>query len=76
MNTIHSIKKVNGIAGQYGYVVKVQYEGEEPRTLQFISSVYGGGVIMVHGRVQSRVVNPDRFGAVLNPQWVRNFFNG
>ena len=73
-NTIHSIKKVNGIAGQFAYAVKVQYEDEPIRTVTFVGTTYGHSVIFVTDQAQTNVLYPERFGPVLNPEWIRNFF--
>lgn len=72
---IISIKKVNGVAGQFGYDVKVKYEDEPVRSVAFIGTTYGHSVIMVGSTgQQTYVLYPERFGPVLNPEWIRNFF--
>lgn len=73
--TIHCIKRFNGMAGQYGYTVRVQYPGEEVATLTFYGSEYGGPIVMatkMGGQVFVREVG--RFGGMLNESWVRRFF--
>lgn len=73
MPTIHKVKRRNGIAGQVQYDAVVEYEDEEPATVSFVGSVYGGPVVMITGNVQRFVANPERFGP-FGEQWVRNFF--
>lgn len=71
---IHSIKRVNGVAGQFGYVVKVEYPDEPIATLEFIGSAFGGPIVMVTpSGIQSFVSDPGRFGK-FSPEWVRKFF--
>lgn len=71
---IHSIKRTDGIAGQVQYTAVVEHEGEEPHTISFVGSTYGGPVVMITGvGGQVFVTNPERFGK-FSEQWVRNFF--
>jgi len=67
------ITRTNGVAGQFCYTVTVQYAGEPAERVTFVSSVYGGPVIMLsHGR-QTYVTDPERLGE-FSPEWVRRFF--
>lgn len=75
---IISIKRQNGIAGQYAYDVAHQYEGEPVATVAFVGSIYGGPIVMVTPSghqipVSSRVT--DRIGSTLTPEWCREFFS-
>lgn len=71
---IHSIKRTQGVAGQVQYTAVVQYEGEEPSTVSFVGSQFGGPVVMISGTgTQVFVTNPGRFGH-FSEGWVRNFF--
>lgn len=68
------IRRVNGIAGQISYSVQVTYPGEQPRLVSFVSSTYGGPVVMVSRPFgQLFVTDPSRFGQ-FGPTWVRRFF--
>lgn len=75
---ILNIKRQNGVAGQYAYTVKVQYEDEEPMTVNFYGNSYGdASIIMEMGgnpQTQTYVSDPYRFGPKLDESWVRNFF--
>lgn len=75
---ILNIKRQNGVAGQYAYTVKVQYEDEEPMTVNFYGNSFGdASVIMEMGgnpQTQTYVSDPYRFGPKLDESWVRNFF--
>jgi hypothetical protein len=74
---ILGIKKINGIAGQYQINAKVQYEGEEPETVGFVGSVYGGPIVMVMPSGMQTFVSgavTDRLGSKLDESWVRRFF--
>lgn len=70
---VGKIKRQNGVAGQYAYVVTVQYPGEDPERMSFVGSVYGGPIIMVTRSRQTIVRDPERFGK-FGPEWVRRFF--
>ncbi|HCB59168.1 MAG TPA: hypothetical protein DEP82_14935 [Arthrobacter bacterium] len=73
--TIHKLKRSAGVAGQFAYDVSGERDGE-PFTLGFVSSVYGGPIVMVQSSgAQVFVTSPERFGPVLNPDWVRKFLN-
>lgn len=73
-HTLDSIKRLPGIAGQIAYEATVTYEGEEPSTVTFIGSVYGGPVVMVtESGAQTFVTDPGRFGG-FGEEWVRRFF--
>lgn len=68
------IQRVNGLAGQFGYLVDVKY-GEDTTQAMFVGNEYGGSVFMVTGTFgQSLVDNPERFGDKLSPEWVRRFY--
>jgi hypothetical protein len=71
--TLGAIKRVNGVAGQYAYVVDVTYPGEATVRAEFVGSVYGAPIVAVWNGSQSFVTNPDRFGT-FGPEWVRRFF--
>lgn len=76
---IGSIKRHNGIAGQYALSVAVRYPGETPVTVTFIGSTYGGPIVMTsadYPGVQTFVSADvlDRIGRELSPAWVRRFF--
>jgi len=72
---ITTIKKKTGVAGQIGYTTKVTIAGE-PHTVTFVSSSYGGPVVMVTDAMPDGMVvaRPERFGSKLTPAWVRQFF--
>lgn len=72
--TLGPIRRVNGIAGQISYSVQVTYPHEQPRLVSFVSSVYGGPVVMCSPTFgQLFVTDPSRFGE-FGPAWVRRFF--
>ena len=73
--TLGKIRKVPGIAGQYGYTVEVTYPGEAPNTVTFIGSAYGPPVVMITpGNPDGTIVTlPERFGK-FGPSWIRLFF--
>jgi hypothetical protein len=77
---ILSIRRRNGIAGQYAYDVKVSYthgDGtQETTAVTFTASGYGapGPVVMVTDTMQVHVTNPGQYGDTLSPQWIRNFY--
>lgn len=71
--TLGPIKKTTGVAGQLIYTVETTYPGEEPSTVAFAGSVYGGPVVMITSGGQTFVRHPDRFG-VFGRTWVRRFF--
>lgn len=69
-----NITRHAGVAGQVSYSVTVTYPGESPETVTFVSSVYGGPVVMVTPSLaQTLVTDPERFGT-FGPEWVRRFF--
>ena len=77
--TVLAVKRQSGIAGEFGYAVTIQYEGEPAETVQFVGSVYGPPIVMVTPSgiqtfVSERVL--DRCGRKLSPEWVRRFFAG
>ena len=71
-----SIKRHNGVAGQFGYVATYTINGEAS-SLELIGSTYGGAPVLVMGNgAQVFVRDWTRFGYELNPEYVRNFVNG
>jgi len=70
--TVTNVKRHRGIAGQFSITADAQYEGEEPRRIEFVGSTYGGPVVMILGDVQTFVTDPGRFGE-FGPDWVRRF---
>ena len=74
---VTSIKRTNGIAGQYQYSATVQYPGEDAATVVwFVGSVYGGPIVMVTPSIATSVSRSvtDRIGSTLDESWVRRFF--
>lgn len=77
---IHSIKRHNGVAGQFCYTAKVQYEDEDPMSVNFYGMLPRGNNLSVimetngDRKTQTYVTDPTRFGYDLNPDWVRSFF--
>ena len=71
--TLGKIKRTAGVAGQFGYTVPVTYPDEPTELVTFVSSVYGGPVIMLSHGHQTFVTDPGRFGE-FSPEWVRRFF--
>lgn len=68
----------SGVGGQVAVAVTVTYPGEEPTRVEFVGSVYGGPVVMVHPRLgQMFVQDPGRFGVFHQDRaaWVRAFFD-
>lgn len=63
-----------GVAGQFSISTTVTYDGEAPSRLAFVSSAFGGPIIMVMGSgVQVPVTEPWRFGEKLDAAWVEAF---
>jgi hypothetical protein len=70
------ISKRNGPAGQVSYTAET-----EDGPLTFVGSVYGGHIVMVTPSGQQTFVSdpgrfasgPNRFGNILDEDWVRNF---
>jgi hypothetical protein len=62
-----------GVAGQFAVQCTVTYPGEEPRTIEFVGSSYGGPVLMVTETSETWVTEPGRFGK-FGKGWVRRFF--
>ncbi|MDQ3222055.1 MAG: hypothetical protein M3Q75_01035 [Gemmatimonadota bacterium] len=60
--TVTNLRKHAGIAGQFQVSATVTYPGEDPNTLAFVGSVYGGPVVMVTDAGQTFVTDPGRFG--------------
>ena len=79
MTTTHVAPEVTkifrrkGVAGQFAVQATVTYPGEEPRTVEFVGSVYGGPVLMVTEHGQTWVTDPGRFGT-FGKGWVVRFF--
>jgi hypothetical protein len=70
-----------GLAGQISYTVTVQYPGERSMYVTFVGSTYGrpGVVTMVWKdstgvERQEHVSAPERFGLVLDVDWIRAFY--
>lgn len=73
--TLGPIRRHSGIAGQYAYTVLVTYPNESTHETVFVGSTYGGGVTMIHPGLGSlQVFDAGRYGATLNPDWVRAFY--
>ena len=71
------VMRHNGTAGQYAYLALIQYPGEKPETVSFVSSVYGAPVVMVSPSGWETFVDFDvvrRCGGVLDDAWVHRFF--
>lgn len=73
--TIHSIRRTNGIAGQFAITAEVSYPGEDKRAVTFTGSTYGGPVVMVTPAMPRGmfVSDPSRFGE-FGTEWARRFF--
>lgn len=73
--TLGKIQRINGMAGQVGYVAEVTYPEEEPMKVTFLGSAYGGSVVMQTPSSPEGVfvTEPGRFGE-FGPGWVRRFF--
>ena len=83
MTEIVSIKRVNGIAGQYGYDVVTR--GQSHNRVRFQTVGEGGPVLMLMDAVNAEGddftwqvwVDHDvnvRCGGVLSPEWIRKFY--
>lgn len=70
---IQKLVMARGVAGQVSYTATVKYEGEEPSSVTFVGSTYGGPVVMVTAAGQTFVTDPGRFGR-FSAAWVRAFF--
>lgn len=73
---VQKITKTRGVAGQVAYTAVVVYSGEEPSTVTFVGSTYGGPVVM-QTPADPRgtfVTEPDRFGP-FGAEWIRRFFS-
>lgn len=74
ITSVHSIKRRNGIAGQFQLDAVVSYGDEPAETVSFVGSVYGGPVVMLlPSGMQTFVTDPSRHGE-FGPRWVRRFF--
>ena len=62
-----------GLAGQYAYVVKLQYPDSMPESTIFVHTNGQIFLVLESGR-QIRVDNPTRFGIPLSPTWIRRFY--
>lgn len=71
--TLGTIRRHNGVAGQFALAVTVTYPGEDPRIVEFVGSCYGGPVLMVTDHGECWVTDPGRFGE-FGKDWVRRFF--
>lgn len=74
---IHAITRVNGVAGQYAYVVRLTYPGQAPDSVTLTSNVSGGPIVLGSSSGMQVFVSRDvldRIGSVLTPDWVRAFF--
>lgn len=75
MSAVLSVKRRNGVAGQFELEARVRYADEDPRTVGFVGSTYGGPVVLVMPNgLQVFVTDPGRFGEKLDEAWVRAFF--
>jgi hypothetical protein len=70
---VTKMRQHKGVAGQFAVQATVGYPGEDPRTVEFVGSVYGGPVLMVTEHGQTWVTDPGRFGT-FGQDWVRRFF--
>jgi len=69
------IQRVNGVAGQFGYLVDVTYPGEATEQVAFIGNEDGPNVVMVTETFgQTLVDSPWTYGDKLSPEWVRRFY--
>jgi hypothetical protein len=72
------IRRVNGIAGEYGYDVEVKYPGEPVERVTFKGSVYGPPIVLCTDGIPGGVFVAERVlsrcGYKLTPDWVRKFF--
>lgn len=71
--TVTKVLTRKGVAGQFAVAATVAYPGEEPKTVEFVGSTYGGPVYMVTDTFQTWVTDPGRFGD-FGTDWVRRFF--
>lgn len=73
---VTSVKRTDGIAGQYQITATVQYPGEDAATVTFVGSFYGGPIVMRTPTSQTFVSQSvtDRIGSTLDESWVRRFF--
>ena len=71
--TVTKVFQRKGVAGQFAVQCTVTYPGEEPRTVEFVGSVYGGPVLMVTDLGETWVTEPGRFGK-FGKAWVRRYF--
>ena len=77
MGTVKSVKRLAGIAGQYGMRATVAYDGEPDSVVTFYGSTYGGPVVMESETGAQVFVSADvldRIGHTLTEEWVRAFF--
>ena len=74
---IISIKRQNGIAGQFRMDCKVRYPGEDEMTTSFVGNIYSESVVMILNGNQSFVDSPERFGSFSKKpkEWCLNFCN-
>jgi hypothetical protein len=78
--TVTNVKRLAGIAGQYGFRATVQYPGEAPKTITFVGSVHGMPIVMTNEDTGSSIfvshAVTDRIGSTLDAGWVARFFGG
>jgi hypothetical protein len=73
---VYNIRRRSGIAGQFCYTATVQYPGEAAQNVLFIGTVWGPAVVLVSDGWPDgiRVIDPERYGAQLSPEWINNFY--
>lgn len=74
---VERVERRRGVAGSFSLVARVRYGAEAAHRVEFVSSVYGGPIVMVLESgaqcfVSSAVVA--RLGSTLSESWVRSFF--
>lgn len=74
--TVHSARRVNGIAGQFSISAVVSWPDERPRRVAFVGSEYGGPVFLCASSYVTPVDDPSRFGDFSSEPfaWVRAFY--
>ena len=76
MPQVSNIRTQNGVGGQYSISADVTYTDGTYR-LTFVSSVYGGPIVMVAPSGLQTFVSrevTDRIGSKLDAEWLREFF--
>jgi hypothetical protein len=73
-----TIRRVPGVAGEYGYAVAIQYPDEPVERVMFKGSIYGPPIVMVTDGLPDGVFVAERVlsrcGYRLTPDWIRKFF--